>query len=72
MLEEVQDQLHFHKDSTFFLNLGNERPNISMIVCQMKGAARDLAALDFVLDEAFAGNPLKRTVIFFNSRDLAQ
>jgi len=26
--------------------------------------------LDFVLDEAFAGDPLKRTIIFFNTREL--
>ena len=41
-LEEVKSRLHLHDDSTFFLNLGNDQSNITMAVCQMKGAARDL------------------------------
>jgi superfamily II DNA helicase RecQ len=72
VLEQVQSQLHFYEDSTFLVNLGNDRPNVSMILCQMQGAARDLQALDFVLDDTFAGNPLKHTIIFFNSQDLCQ
>jgi superfamily II DNA/RNA helicase len=36
----------------------------------MLGAAGDLAALDFVLDEALVGGPLKRTIIFFNTQEL--
>ena len=72
ILEQVKSLLRFYEDSTFLVNLGNDRHNVSTILCQMHGAARDLPALDFVLDEAFTGNPLKRTIIFFNSRDLCQ
>jgi superfamily II DNA helicase RecQ len=72
ILEQVMSQLQFYEDSTFLINLGNDRHNVSTVVCQMQGAAQDLQALDFVLDEAFAGDPLKRTIIFFNSRDLCQ
>src|SRR5204862_2376761 len=67
VLEQVLSRLQFNKDTTFFLNLGNDRTNISMILCQIKGTTRDFLVLDFVLDEASAGNPLKRTIIFFNS-----
>ena len=33
--------------------------------------ANDFGALDFLADEAYSGRPLRRTIIFFNTRDLA-
>jgi superfamily II DNA helicase RecQ len=57
ILEQVMSQLQFYEDSTFLINLGNDRHNVSTVVCQMQGAARDLQALDFVLDKAFTGKP---------------
>lgn len=57
---------------TFFVNLGNEWLNITPVVCRLRGAARDLDALNFAIDEARCTQEqdLQRTVIFFNSRDL--
>jgi hypothetical protein len=58
MLAELKETLHFDTDNTFLLNLGNDRPNITLIACLMCGATSDLSALDFVADEAFSGDPL--------------
>ena len=71
VLLDVQNKLEFVTSNTFIINLGNDRPNITPIIARMAGAASNLTALDFVLDEARSGNPLKRTIIFFNSRELA-
>jgi superfamily II DNA/RNA helicase len=56
---------------TFFVNLGNNRPNITPIVCRMRGAATDLSALNFTVDEPLSGASFIRTIIFVNTRDLA-
>ena len=70
VLAEIQSKLHFTEDETYIVNLGNDRPNITPILCQMRGAAGDLGSLDFLLDEALTGSTLKRTIVFFNARDL--
>jgi superfamily II DNA/RNA helicase len=36
----------------------------------MRGAAQDLDALNFVVDESLSGSPLKASIVFFNTRDL--
>lgn len=72
VLDEVLQKLCFSMKRTFFVNLGNERLNITPVVCRLRGAARDLDALNFAIDEARCTQEqdLQRTVIFFNSRDL--
>jgi superfamily II DNA helicase RecQ len=70
MLAELKETLHFDTNDTFLLNLGNDRPNVTLIACLMRGAASDLSVLDFVANEAFSGDSLKRTIIFFNTCDL--
>jgi len=72
ILEQVQARLLLSESDTFLVNLGNDRRNITTILCRMRGAASDLQALDFTVDEARSGLPLKRTIIFFNSRELTQ
>ena len=54
------------------MNLGNERLNITPVVCRLRGSAGDLNTLNFAVDEAdcMLGQHLQRTVIFFNTRDL--
>lgn len=68
VLAEVQLNLGFSMDNTFLVNLGNDRTNITPLLCRMRGAAKDLSALDFVVDEARVGKDLKRTLAFFNTR----
>src|SRR6266849_10031446 len=67
ILDNVVQKLHVSKSRSVFINLGNDCPNIMHIVCRMRGAKRDLGALDFVVDEAFTGAPLIKTIIFFES-----
>ena len=47
VLAQVQDILGCSKDDTMFVNLGNNRPNITTIVSRMHGAATDLNARSF-------------------------
>jgi hypothetical protein len=72
ILAYVQSVLQYSEDSTFLVNLGNDQPNILMVLSQMHGAAWDLEALEFVLDDTLTGNSLKWMMIFFNTRDLCQ
>lgn len=71
VLFDIKQKLSFGLDSTFFVNLGNDRPNITPLVARMTGGPADLAALDFVVQEGLSGGSLVKTVIFFGERDLA-
>ncbi len=73
VLAEIQQKLSYSTDKTYLLDLGNDRHNITPIVSRMK-SAKDLTALDFVLDEALCEprQPLVRTLIYVNTRELAQ
>lgn len=70
VLTDIKSTLCFPESRTYVRNLGNDRPNITPITCRMQGAAKDLNALNFIVDEALAGHPLLPTVVFFNTRDL--
>ena len=73
ILHEVKRTLCFSPAKTFTVNLGNNRPNIAPLVGRMCGASTDFDSLNFSIDEALKDEPepLKRTIIFTNSRDLA-
>lgn len=70
MLEQLTTKLTFPRRRRFLLNLGNERHNITPIVCRMKGPT-DYDALTFLLDEAFADPPLPLipTLIYADTRE---
>jgi superfamily II DNA helicase RecQ len=70
VLEQVQARLFFSENNTFLVNLGNHRHDITSLLCHMRGAAGDLRALDFTVDEALSDLPLKRTNIFSYKRSL--
>ncbi|GBE83952.1 hypothetical protein SCP_0510110 [Sparassis crispa] len=72
VLSEVHSKLHFDAESTFHLNLGNDRPNITPIVQRLSGGASALNNLDFLVKDAASGTLLTRTIVFFNTRKLAQ
>jgi superfamily II DNA helicase RecQ len=64
--------LEIEQKQTFYLNLGNNRPNIIPIFVEVAGKT---AALDFVLrlvKNRPADQDIPKTVIFFNERDTAQ
>jgi superfamily II DNA helicase RecQ len=70
VLDDIQSRLHFSGPETFLVNLGNHRANITNILIPTR-TANDFGALEFLADDALAGRPLKRAIIFFNTRDLA-
>ena len=72
MIESLTDILSFTRRNSFILNVGNDRPNITTVVCRMAGGESDYEALDFLLDEAKEGKPLIRTIVFFNTQNTAR
>ena len=68
ILDNVVQKLHISKSRSMFINLGNDCPNITHMVCRIRGSKSDLGALDFVVDAGSTGNPLTRTIVFFESR----
>ena len=70
ILDNVVQKLHVIKSRSVFINLGNDCPSITHMVCRMRRAKADLAALDFVVDEGLTGSPLIKTIVFFESRQL--
>ena len=71
ILDNVVQKLHLCKTHLVLINLGNDCPNITHIICHMHGAKGDLAALDFTVDKGFTYRPLIKTIIFFKSHLLA-
>ncbi len=70
VLDNVILKLHVSKTRSVFINLGNDCPNITHMVCRMRGSKSDLGALDFIVDAGSTGGPLIRTIVFFESRPL--
>lgn len=72
MLHDLYGRLEMDPATTFVVNRGNDRPNLVPLVCRMKGTTSSLPILSFLLHE---GNgeafELQRSMVFFNSRDLA-
>ncbi|KAI0085962.1 P-loop containing nucleoside triphosphate hydrolase protein [Irpex rosettiformis] len=73
MLEQLLTKLAFPRCRRFLINLGNERHNITPVVCRMKGL-RDFEALDFILDEALAEppQPIVPTLIYADTREVVR
>ncbi|KAI0694459.1 P-loop containing nucleoside triphosphate hydrolase protein [Cytidiella melzeri] len=72
MIDSLADTLSFACSNSFILNVGNNRSNLTTVVCRMVGGEKDFAALDFLVDEVAEGKPLVRTMVFLNSRDTAR
>ncbi|KAI0687715.1 P-loop containing nucleoside triphosphate hydrolase protein, partial [Cytidiella melzeri] len=65
MLDDLLVKLGFPREKKFILNLGNERHNVTPVVCRLK-SPKDFGALDHLLDEAFKDppQPLIPTLIY--------
>ncbi|KAF8833152.1 P-loop containing nucleoside triphosphate hydrolase protein, partial [Paxillus ammoniavirescens] len=66
-LEEVRDKLHINPKKSFFVNLGNDRPNITPSVIQMRNASDYGALLELVVEGVSSPEDLAKTIIFTNS-----
>ncbi|KAI0682793.1 P-loop containing nucleoside triphosphate hydrolase protein [Cytidiella melzeri] len=72
MIDSLISTLSLTKGNTFILNVGNDRANITPIICRTVASDNDFEALEFLLDEVDEDRPLIRTMVFFKTRDLAR
>jgi len=66
-LKEVQHKLQIDSSNMFFLNLGNDRPNITPSVIQMKNSSDYSALLPLIGQDITGPANLPKTIIFTNS-----
>lgn len=72
VLRDIFETLGLEKETTYFRNLGNDRPNITYHVHRMKGAEDDLQSLDFLVDGISEGGRAEPTMVFCEKRELTQ
>lgn len=65
VLAEVRCILHINPVESFYLNLGNDRPNVTQ-ECKIIPNVTDTSALDFVYEGAETVDDLPRALIFVN------
>ena len=66
-LHEVRDKLQISSKKSYFVNLGNDRPNITPSVIQMKNASDYEALLELVVEGVASPDDLTKTIVFTNS-----
>lgn len=66
-LREIQQKLHISSTESFFINLGNDRPNITPQVRHMKNARDYSALLELVATSVTTPEDLAKTIIFVDS-----
>ena len=73
ILSQVHKIMHMSKKTTYHLNLGTDRRNISWHVRMMKGGKSDLESLAFLIPNATDDEVLKlaQTMVFFDDINLA-
>jgi superfamily II DNA helicase RecQ len=73
MLDDIHRTLGMDPEETLFINLGNDRPNITQLVVRMEKDTQfeDLCFLLNSIKADGSGN-LPRSLVFFDSRDEAQ
>ena len=65
---DVKSRLGFVPSRTYEVNLGNDRRNITLSVMYLKSST-DFDALTPAIQEALDGQPLEKTMLFFNKRE---
>lgn len=66
---EICQLLEISTSSTFHLNLGNDRSNLTPILWPLKVAAKDLNSLNFIVS---GRGDLPRVVVYVNTKELAR
>jgi superfamily II DNA helicase RecQ len=67
VLAEICEKLGINQDTSFYLNMGNDRPNLTQEV-QFMSSAEDFSALDFLAQNVKMGNAdLPCSIVFVNS-----
>lgn len=70
VVRDVKSKLAMRPEKTFELNIGNDRPNITPIVCRLKSST-DYDALNFLLDRTDPEQPFTRTIVFVKKKEHA-
>ena len=65
-LRDINSKLHIDINTSYFINLGNNRPNISTEVHEIKGSTDFDALFTYFPVNASSPNDLKKTIIFTN------
>ena len=66
-LKEVQHQLQIDSSNMFFLNLGNDRPNITPSVIEMQNSSDYSALLPLIGQDVTGPADLPKAIIFTNT-----
>lgn len=64
---DVLTRLQYDLDSYIFLNLGNDRPNVSIVVRAIQNAMNTYSDLDFLLNGVKKPEDIKKTFIYSDS-----
>ncbi|KAI0073322.1 P-loop containing nucleoside triphosphate hydrolase protein [Panus rudis PR-1116 ss-1] len=69
-LHDIETTLQLHLPSGFYFNMGNDRPNVKMIVKEMR-SSDDYEALGKILelDKVVTPSDIPKTIIFANDRN---
>ncbi|KAH7917095.1 P-loop containing nucleoside triphosphate hydrolase protein [Leucogyrophana mollusca] len=65
VLAEVREKLQISPETSFYLNLGNDRPNITQEARIIPNAS-DFSALDFLVKDVRVAEDIPRTLVFVN------
>jgi superfamily II DNA helicase RecQ len=65
-LRDINSKLHIDINTSYFINLGNDRPNISTEVHEINGSTDFNALFTYFPVNASSPDDLKKTIIFTN------
>ena len=65
---DIQSKLHFSKGNSIFLDMGNDRTNVSLVVRACKHPMNTFTDLDFVIpDQPLSPTDIKKTYIYVDN-----
>ncbi|KAG5651392.1 hypothetical protein H0H81_008858 [Sphagnurus paluster] len=70
VLAQVRATLHIQAETSCYVNVGIDRPNIAWFVRHMKGGKKDLDSLDFLLPTSEKPE-LEQTMVFFDDINIS-
>ncbi|KAI0091120.1 P-loop containing nucleoside triphosphate hydrolase protein [Irpex rosettiformis] len=67
---DIQSKLHFSKASSVFIDVGNNRPNISIVVCACQNPMNTYSDLDFVIPDTIStAEDIPKTWVYVDDID---
>jgi hypothetical protein len=73
VLAQVRATVHMQADTSYHVNLGTDRPNITWFVKHMAGGKKDFESLSFLIPNATDDKlmELVQTMVFFDNINVA-